>query len=635
MANIQWAALLEAFIPLLYVAAVTLLVFLLVQAKTVLVPVALAMLLAFILTPVVEALERRRVPRLVAVAAVVLVALGVIGGFGYVLSRQLNDLAAKLPHYSTSIREKISALRVSRGGTIANIQKTVDEVSRELDEQQQPQTEQALPGGKTVDVKKDVQPVLIVANESTSVQRLQAMLEPVFEPLATAGIVLVVVIFMLMQREDLRNRFIRLVGQARLTLTTKMLDEVERRISRFLLTQSVINAGFGTVVTAGLWWIGVPYAALWGVSAAFLRFVPYLGSSLALLLPTALAFLLFEGWWHAVATLSLFLMLDALTAYVIEPLLIGHNTGVSSLALLLMALFWTWLWGPIGLLLSTPLTVCLAVLGKHVPQLEFLAVLLGDEPALEAEVSFYQRLLAGDEGEAKEIVEQNLRRISPTQVFNEVLVPALILAAADRGRKEISEAEQNFVLRKIREIVQRLGGTPAGGEKVYRTEAEAPLPDIPHAYILGIPARSEGAQITLDMLCQLLEPLKVRRVSKATLASEVIALVYQQVPDLICITALPPGDVAHARYLCRRLRTQFPHLQILVVCPGLQEDPALEMQAVIRRLTEAGADKVAMSVTEARALIPQMLSPTLRQSVESRPATAPVLEQGEIVENLT
>jgi hypothetical protein len=273
-------------------------------------------------------------------------------------------------------------------------------------------------------------------------------------------------------------------------------------------------------------------------------------------------------------------------------------------------------------------------LGKYVPQLEFLAVLLGDEPALETEVSFYQRLLAGDEDEANEIIEQNLQRITPAEVFDEVLAPALILAAADRQRGEISEAEQNFVLRKIRKIVQRLGETPDDREKNRCPAEDSPLPDKPQAYILGIPARSEGAQITLDMLCQLLDPLayRVRRLSTATLASEVIAVVYQEVPDLICITALPPGGLAHARYLCKRLRTQFPQVRILVVRPGLQEDPAFDMQAVIRRLAEAGADKVVASVTEARAQIPQMLVPALLQSVA--PTTAPVLEQGEIIESL-
>jgi predicted PurR-regulated permease PerM len=636
MANIQWAALLEPLIPLLYVAAVALLVTILIQAKAVLVPVALAILLAFILTPLVEALERCRLPRIVAVATVVLLALGVLGGFGYVLTRQLNDLAAKLPHYSTSIREKFAALRASRDGTIANIQKTVEEVSQELDKQEQPQNppkDRILPSGKTLDVKKDVQPVLIVPDESTDVQRLWEILGPIFEPLATAGIVLVVVSFMLMQHEDLRNRFIRLVGQGRLTLTTKMMDEAGRRISRFLLTQCMINTGFGMVVAASLWWISVPYAALWGVTAAFLRFVPYLGSFLALVLPTALAFVLFEGWWHSLATLGVFLLVDALTANVIEPLVIGHHTGVSSLALLLMALFWTWLWGAIGLLLSTPFTVCLAILGKHVPQLEFFAVLLSDEPALEPKVSFYQRLLARDEDEANKIVELNLQRLSQEKIFDEVLIPVLILAAADRARQQISEAEYNFVIEKIRELVQRLGEIPASTENVRGAEERSPLLDKSHARLLGIPARSEGAQITVDMLSQLLDPLtfEVRRLFTATLASEVVTIVEQESPDLICITALPPGGLAHARYLCKRLRTHFPQVRILVVRPGLQKDPVVDIHSAIQRLTEAGADKVAVSVTEARTQISQMLFPRQVRSVEPTPTAAPVIEQTEIV----
>jgi predicted PurR-regulated permease PerM len=368
MTNSHWTLPFVSFTPFLYLAAFALLVSVLIHAKVVLVPIALAILLAFILTPVVDALERRRCPRIGAVAVVVLLTLGLIGRFSYVLTYQFNDLATKLPHYSTSIREKFAALRPGRKGAISNIQKTVEEISHELEKpEQQQQKDTALVAPQALDVSKNAQSVRIVPNESTNVARLWEMLAPIFAPLATAGIVLVIVVFILMQREDLRNRFIRLVGQDRLTLTTKMLDESRQRISRFLLTQCMINASFGTIVAVGLWKIGIPYAALWGVTAAFLRFVPYLGSFLALLLPTALAFILFEGWWHSIVTLSLFLLLDALTAYVIEPLLIGHNTGVSSLALLVMALFWTWLWGPIGLLLSTPLTVCLTVLGKHMP----------------------------------------------------------------------------------------------------------------------------------------------------------------------------------------------------------------------------------------------------------------------------
>jgi len=403
-------ALADALIPLVYVATIALLVTILAQVHAVVIPVALAIMLAFILTPGVTALERRGLPRFGAVAVVIVLTLGIVGGFSYVLSRQFTEFAAQVPRYSNTIKQKLTTLRASRTGAIADMQKTVAEVSHELDQQEGKPEQQ---GGKKANekplaVKPTVQPVLVVPSEPTDVERFWGMVAPVFEPLATGGIVLVLTIFMLIQREDLRNRFIRLVGQGSLTLTTRTLDEAGQRISRFLLTQTAINSGFGFLVTMILLWIGVPYAVLWGVTAALLRFVPYIGSLLAMLLPTALAFVLFEGWARTLATVGLFLSLDAVTANVVEPLLIGHHTGVSSLALLVSALFWTWLWGPVGLVLSTPLTVCLAVMGKHVPRLEFLAVLLGDEPALETDISFYQRLLAGDEDEANEIVEQHL-----------------------------------------------------------------------------------------------------------------------------------------------------------------------------------------------------------------------------------
>lgn len=620
MANLQWLLPFEAFRPLLYLAAVALLVTVLSHAQAILIPIALAVLLAFILTPLVEVLERRFLPRIVAVVVVVVLTLSIVGAFGYALNRQFNDLAVQLPHYSSSIKEKFATLRATRKGAIANIQKTVEEVSRELDKQEQRQLAGSPVTKQSPEGKKNVQPVVIMPTEPTDVERLRGMLEPVFEPLATAGIVLIMVVFMLMQREDLRNRFIRLVGQGRVTLTTKMMDEAGQRISRFLFTQSLINTGFGTVVTLGLLWIGVPYALLWGVAAGVLRFVPYVGAFLALLLPTAIAFVLFAGWWHALATLGLFLALDGVTANVIEPWIIGHNTGVFSLALLLMALFWVWLWGPIGLLLSTPLTVCLAVLGKHVPQLEFLSVLLGDEPVLGPEISYYQRLLAGDEDEASEIVEQTLQKTSLTQVIDEVLVPAILLAARDRAREEISDTEQQSILEEIREMVSRL--------PLLQKEQEPGKPEAsssestPRVHILGIPARSEGSQIALELLQQILDPLtyEIQSISIAMLASEVMARVEQQPPDVICITALPPGGLTQARYLCKRLRMRFPDVRILVVRPGLKDDRDFDKQTVIKRLLESGADKVAISITEARTQISQFLPPALVRPVELTPS---------------
>ena len=617
MVKSQWSALLEALIPLLFIATIALLVTILALAHAVFIPVALAIMLTFILTPGVKALERLSLPRVGAVAVVMVLTLGVVGGFGYVLSRQFNDLAAQIPQYSKTIKQKFATLRASRKGAIADMQKTVEEVSHELDKQEEKAEQKGnkKTDEKTLTVKQNVQPVLVVPSEPTDVERFWGMVAPIFEPLATVGIVLILTIFMLIQREDLRNRFLRLMGHRKITLTTRTMDEAGQRISRYLLTQCLINSGFGILVAAALFWIGLPYAILWGVTAALLRFVPYIGSLLAMLLPTALAFVLFEGWSSTLMTLGLFLILDAVTANVIEPLVIGHHTGVSSLALLVSALFWTWLWGPVGLVLSTPITVCLAVVGKHVPRLEFLAVLLGDEPALETDISFYQRLLAGDEDEASEIVEQQLQNTSREQVFDEVLVPTLLLTERDRVREEVSEAEQEFVLRTTHDIVHNIATMQAREDNAATTEgADKTTPSVskPRGYILGIPARSRGAELVLDMLRQVLDPVaaEVEQLSSATLVSEVLEAVEQRIPDLICITAMPPGGLTQARYLCKRLRRQFPDLRILVVRPGLQYETVDDREKILRRLTTDGASLVASSVTEARDQAAQLLGTT-------------------------
>lgn len=625
MTNSQWSALLGALIPFLYIATIALLVTILALAHAVFIPVALAVLLSFILTPGVRALERRGLPRLGAVALVMVLTLGVVGGFGYVLSRQFNDFATQFPRYSNTIKQKLATLRASQKGILGDMEKAVEQVSEELAKQEAKaeQKDSAKRDEQLSTVKPPVQPVQIIPSEPTNVERFREIAVPIFEQLATVGIVLILTMFMLVQREDLRNRFLRLVGHGKITLTTRTMDEAGQRISRFLLTQSLINSGFGVVVAAVLFWIDLPYAVLWGVSAALLRFVPYLGSLLAMLLPTALAFVLFPGWSKTFMTVGLFLTLDGVTANVIEPLLIGHRTGVSSLALLVSAIFWTWLWGPVGLVLSTPLTVCLAVIGKHVPRLEFLAVLLGDEPALEADVSFYQRLLAGDEDEASEIIEQQLQTTSLEQVFDEVLVPSLLLAERDRAREEISDNEEEFVLRAIRDVVHHLIGQTREEQAPETADTTTPPVSKPQGYILGVPARSRGAELVLDMLSQVLRPVaeEVVQLSTATLGSEVLAVAEQRAPDLICIVAMPPGGLTQARYLCKRIRSQFPKLQILVVRPGFQHETTEDRDRILRRLTTDGVNTLASSLTEARTQAVQLLVTTPVQRVE--PESAP------------
>ncbi len=361
---------------LLYVAGAALLVSILSLAQAVLMPVALAALLAFLLTPPVARLERAGLHRVASVALVLSVVLGGVAGFGYTLSRQITDLAAHMPQYSVAIKSRLAALRETRKGAISQIQETVKKAGDELDKQEIAKHPPAVeaPGP----VRKDVQPVVVVPNRPGDADRLRATWEPFVRPAATAGIVLVLMSFILVQHEDIRNRLIHLAGPGRVTVVTRTLDEAALRISRFLFSQSLINAAFGLFITVGLLFIGIPYALLWGVTAAFLRFVPYLGTMVAMLMPAGLALVQSEGWARTIETLALFWG-AGLIAYVLDPIFNGSRTGTSSFALLVSAIFWTWWWGPVGLLLSTPITVCLVAVGKHVPEMEFLTVLFANE----------------------------------------------------------------------------------------------------------------------------------------------------------------------------------------------------------------------------------------------------------------
>ncbi len=274
------------------------------------------------------------------------------------------------------------------------------------------------------------------------------------ERLASVGLAVVLVIFMLIERDDLRDRLIRLIGYGRMTVTTKALEDAGARISRYLLMQSIVNSIFGVAVGCGLLLIGLPYAALWGFLAAILRFIPYIGPWVAAIIPSALGLAFFEGWFWPIAVVGLFLILELFTNMILEPLLYGDSAGVSQVALLVSVAFWTWLWGPIGLLMATPLTVCLVVLGKYVPQMEYITVLMSDEPVAEKNIIYYQRLLAMDGVEAAQIVEEYAEANPPEQVYDKVMVPALNFARLDRERDGLSDAQEQFILRETRAIVE-------------------------------------------------------------------------------------------------------------------------------------------------------------------------------------
>jgi predicted PurR-regulated permease PerM len=568
-------------------ATVALIVAILARAEEILVPLALAMVIAFALGPAVKRLERG-VGRGVAVAVVVFVALGGGAGFGLLIERQLVDLTAQMTKYSDSMGRKLLALRGNDDGGLAGLSKSIDRVVHNLDEQ--------------VAANQGARPVRVVPAEATATERVESVVAPVAAPIGRALIVLVLVIFFLVKREDLRDRFIRLIGRGHVTLTTRTLDEAGQRISRFLVHQSAINGGFGIIIAVSLSSIGIPYAPLWGFAAAIFRFVPFVGTILAMALPVALAFAQFPGWWQTVATLAIFLGLDAVTAYVVEPLVIGGKTGVSSIAMLGSAIFWSWLWGPVGLVLSTPLTVCLAVLGKHVPRLSFLGVLLGDDPALEDELVLYHRVLSGDDEEAQEILERRLRTAPRGQVFDEVVIPALLLSGRDRARNEITETDHQGVLRTLRALIDVVPDASRG------PRAMTPPGDEPRAAprrILGVSARTAADEAIWDMWAQLFDATKVvvESMGSAYLGADSLPTAQAEAPDLLVVLSIPPGGLAQARYICRRLRAKLPATPILVIRPGVQANGKESAQ----RLIEDGASQISFTLEDAHRAAEQHL----------------------------
>jgi predicted PurR-regulated permease PerM len=571
-------------------ATVVLLVAVLSRAQTILVPLALAIVVAFALGPAVRKLERG-LGRGAAVAVVVLVALAAVAGLGYLLRRQVVDLSTQMTKYSDSIRRKMVALRGSDGSGLAGLSKSVDSAVRSLDQQ--------------VAANEGARPVRVVPAEATALERIEGTLTPIVAPLAQAGIVLVLVILFLIKREDLRDRFIRLVGRGHVTLTTRALDEAGQRISRFLARQSAINAGFGVVVAVGLFCFGIPYAPLWGGVAAVLRFVPVVGTLFAMVIPAALAFAQFPGWWQVVATVGLFLGLDGLAAYVVEPIVIGARTGVSPMATLVSAIFWSWLWGPVGLLLSTPLTVCLAVLGKHVPRLSYLSILLGDQPALEDQLILYHRLLSGDEEEAEEILDKRFRATSRAKVFDEVVIPALLLADRDRARGEISEFDHQRVVRTIRALVD--DAPDVAREHEEEAPPTAPSDEAPRMHrVVGVSTRTVTDETIWEMLAQQFDPKKIQveSVGSSYLASDPTGGLSPDQADLVCVVSIPPGGLAQARYICRRLRAKLPKTPIVVIRPGAQTNGKESSQ----KLIEDGARQVCFTLEGAHTVVEQLLS---------------------------
>ncbi len=578
--------------PWVSLLTLVLVVGILYTGKDVLLPLALGIVLAFVLTPLVRLFDRMRLPRSAGVALTMLLALGTVGGMSYVVFDQFAELSTEISQYTSSMRRKVAQLRMGNDAALRQFTRTMDRVTEQF--------------YNDPDQRK-AEPVRVVPEKVSPMVRLREASGAVFEPLASAFIVIVLVTFLLGQREDLRDRFIRLIGAGNVTMTTRLMNEAAYRVSQFLVWQTLINIAFGTLIALGLYWIGVPYAALWGGITAVLRFVPYVGTVLSALMPATLAFATFPGWAETFQALGLFLVLDLITAYFVEPVVFGYRTGVSSFALLVSALFWIWVWGPVGLLLATPLTVCIAVLGRHVRSLRFLAVIFADEPALTPHVRFYQRLLARDEDEAGQLVTRKLQESGPIDVIDQVLMPTVTLVLQHRDQNEITEDDATFVLDVIAETLQQL---PTNTE-----------PTRPGSHIIGLAPPTMADLLILEMLRTAHGRERISPMPPELTTEEALLIAIRQKPPMICIAGTASTRGSELRNYCRRIRSALPSTRIVVLRPQLTED---QTPLSSDRFKQAGADCLALGTKEAVVAIERLLEERgeVATAASPRPAQA-------------
>lgn len=591
------------------VAAVAALYF----GREVFLPIAIALLLTFALAPLVSALKRVGIPRLPAVIASVLGAFMVLALFSFIVATQVSELAQNIPLYQSNILTKVRSLKESGvgGGVIARLSEAIERVGQELDRQETSPPAADQP-------RREPVPVEIIARERP-LQVLQNLIGPLISPLASAGLIVVVVIFMLLEREDLRDRFIRLVGYGDLHRTTEALQEAGKRVGRYLLMQLVVNIVYAIPVTAGLWVLGIPNALLWGLLALALRFVPYIGPIIGALLPLFLALAVAPGWSLVLWTAGLFVAMEMITGNVVEPWLYGSRTGLSPLAIIVAAIFWTWLWGPLGLVLSTPLTVCLVVLGRHVPQFEFLDVLFGNEPVLEPYARLYQRLLAGDPEEATDHAEEMLEEKYLFEFYDKVAIPALLLGEQDRVRGVMGDEQRRRVAASAQMLVANLDDSareeaeedddpatvePATADKDRDKQAQGEgeddteLPDGTDISVLCAGGRGELDDAAAAMLAQVLE-VQGATVSKASFADmdpTGIRRLELDAVDTVVVGFLNRDSVKHARFLVRRLKRAKSALRVGIVFwskDGDDKETAVEMS------NDLNADFVAFGMVEA------------------------------------
>ncbi|MCK1418535.1 AI-2E family transporter [Bradyrhizobium sp. CW4] len=626
----------EELISLLSAMAMAILaaiiVMVLYYGREIIIPIALAVLLSFVLAPLVRLVQRLRIPRSLAVVSVVVIAFAFIFAMGSLLATQLTQLAGDLPRYQSTISEKIQSFRETTAGrgTLERASSMLKDLSKELDKPKEAANSLGTIAAPKAAAPRPV-PVEVLQPDPGALESLQTLISPLLHPLATTGIIVIFVIFILLQREDLRNRLIRLAGSDDLQRTTAALDDAASRLSRLFLIQLLVNGSFGIIIGTGLWLIGVPSAILWGILAAVLRFVPYIGAVIAAAFPLALAVAVDPTWTMLLWTIALFVVVEPVVGHVLEPMVYGHSTGLSPVAVVASATFWTALWGPIGLVLATPLTVCLVVLGRHVERLEFLDVMFGDRPALSPPEIFYQRMLAGDPTEASAKAEEFLKERSLSSYYDEVALRGLQLAQVDAERgalapdrlTKIRDAVQEFA-NNISEQDERLPPKVGPTTDVEATSAiegvaeDAPYEslrvlrkeDLPAGWqgehpVLCVAGRNPIDEAAAIMLAQLTgaHGLSARVEAAEALSTANIFRLETDGVAIVCLVYMDASSPAHMRYSVRRLRRKLPKATIILGCwmkdiePAALESLREGAKADLAAATLGGALKLCIEAT--------------------------------------
>ncbi|MBB5317514.1 AI-2E family transporter [Tunturibacter empetritectus] len=544
--------------PLLVLAVIVLILYF---ARELLIPLTFALTLSFLLAPAVSRLELRRVPRVLAVAIIGILAFLSIFSVGYVVARQLLNVARTLPAYRLNIHQKMATVHSPAEQSLEKAFTAVEDISGDI-----------APSSPTPlsQPPVQVQPVRVIDPDRTQLQTTTELLMRFLRPIGTVGVVIVFTIYLLMKREDLRNRVLLLAGMGRINLMTQALQEAATRISQYLLFQLAVNAAYGFLFGSGLYLIGVPDATLWGVLAGILRIVPYVGTATSLALPLIVSVAISTTWWPPLLILCLFLALELTATNFVEPWLYSTRTGISSLALLAMAIFWALLWGWPGLILSTPLTVCIVVLGRHVPQMSFLHTLLGTDAELSSEALFYERLLAMDQREARAVATRFLDGKPLVELYDSVLIPALALVEQDRHQGNLDDKRSDFFFLTIGEIVAELADYHQKEPENAALDAVKPRPyrrpiDKEFA-VICISVSDQADELTTLMLGQLMERANHQTLllSASTVSSEILDSLATESNTVVFISALPPFAFSQARAICQRVRSHLPNNRIVV-----------------------------------------------------------------------